>query len=343
MRIYLRSIILSILDDGVDYILTVQSGYNVLGGEITAHAVDWREQLDLSTPHAAIQTGDPQYYNLYGPNQWPEESLLPGFRSTLEDYISEMSILSVKFTSLIAEALQLSANAFDRFFEENQQHKLKIVRYPDLDELGVPLPKSAAEAEAQSQGVGPHKDSMLTSYLLQASEHRGLQAQNMSGEWVDCPPKPGTLVVALGQGLEAVTHGVCQSTTHRVLSPGRGLGSRYSLPFFQGVSYNGDFSYIDVPENILEEKRAFLAEAGGRKDDVEFTFFKGGRFANFGEATLYNRAKSHMDVAERWYPELYREIKDDHRVGRAVNGNLPAVKEQTGSNTPSVGGILKAH
>lgn len=36
------------------------------------------------------------------------------------------------------------------------------------------------------QGVGPHKDSMLSSYLLQASDHRGLQAQNTKGEWIDC-------------------------------------------------------------------------------------------------------------------------------------------------------------
>ena len=51
---------------------------------------------------------------------------------------------------------------------------------------------------------------MLTSYLLQASEHRGLQVQNNMGQWIDCPPIRGTLVVAIGQGLEALTQGVCQ-------------------------------------------------------------------------------------------------------------------------------------
>lgn len=294
-----------------------------MGGEITAHAVDWREQLDLSTPHPSRTPNQPLYYNLYGPNQWPESKLLPTFRPIFEEYISRMSKLSIFFTSLIAEALDIPADGFDAFFEKDQQHKLKIVRYPDLDEIGVPRPTNASETEQQSQGVGPHKDSMLTSYLLQASEHRGLQAQNMRGEWIDCPPEKGTLVVALGQGIEAVTHGVCQSTTHRVLSPKRGLGARYSIPFFQGVSYNGDFSSVDIPEHIRIEKAEFLSREGGKKDEVEFTFFKGGRFKNFGEATLYNRAKSHMDVAERWYPELYQQIKDDQTLGTAVNGNLP--------------------
>lgn len=35
-------------------------------------------------------------------------------------------------------------------------------------------------------------DSMLSSYLLQATDHPGLQVQNSKGEWVDCPQIPGT-------------------------------------------------------------------------------------------------------------------------------------------------------
>lgn len=168
---------------------------------------------------------DPLYHNLLAPNQWPSAKYLPDFRPVFEDYISRMSEISIFFTSLIAQSLDLPADAFDNFFDKDQQHKLKVVKYPDN---GV----------GAGQGVGPHKDSMLTSYLLQASDHKGLQAQNTQGEWIDCPPIKGTLVVAIGQGLEALTGGVCASTTHRVLSPEAGKGARYSIPFFQGVSYD---------------------------------------------------------------------------------------------------------
>lgn len=109
----------------------------------------------------------------------------------------------MRFISLVAEAIGLPPDAFASYFDQNQQHKLKIVKYPDLDELGI-------DGAVEAQGVGPHKDSMLTSYLLQASHHRGLQVQNHQGEWIDCPPIDGTLVVALGQGLQAITQGVCQ-------------------------------------------------------------------------------------------------------------------------------------
>ncbi|KAL8951272.1 MAG: hypothetical protein Q9222_002751, partial [Ikaeria aurantiellina] len=237
-------------------------GYNVLGNEITAFKTDWREQIDLSTPHPLPKPSDPLYYNLLAPNQWPDPDYLPEFRSTFESYIHQMSNLSTTFTSLIAESLHLPHTAFDRFFDPDQQHKLKIVKYPDLTFL--PLDD---RDQQQRQGVGPHKDSMLTSYLLQASHHRGLQAQNLAGEWIDCPPLPGTLVVAMGQGLEVLTHGVCASTTHRVLSPAAGEGPRYSIPFFQGVSYDATFEAVDVPPEMLEMKEKFVESGGGKRND----------------------------------------------------------------------------
>ncbi|KAI4099777.1 MAG: hypothetical protein LQ339_005799 [Xanthoria mediterranea] len=283
-------------------------GYNKLGNEITALKTDWREQIDLSTPHPLPTASDPLYYNLLSPNQWPDPDHLPMFRPTFESYMSQMSTLSTTFTSLIAEALGLPPTAFSRFFDPDQQHKLKIVKYPDL---------SCLPADQRSQqGVGSHKDSMLTSYLLQASHHRGLQAQNISGDWIDCPPIPGTLVVAIGQGLEALTHGVCASTTHRVLSPAAGQGPRFSIPFFQGVSYDATFETVDIPDEIMEMRSEIWRKRGvDRMDDVEFTFTKG-RWGHLGDATLTNRVKSHPDVGERWYPDILAKIREEERKVR---------------------------
>lgn len=247
-----------------------------------------------------------------------------------------MSRISREFTSLIAESLHLPSTAFDRFFDTDQQHKLKIVKYPDTSSL---------PAANQTQGVGPHKDSMLTSYLLQVPPHTGLQAQNLAGDWVDCPPLPSTLVVAIGQGLEALTHGVCKSTTHRVLSPRAGLGPRLSVPFFQGVSYDATFESVDIPREILALRDERLEQRGGKRiDDVEFTFTKG-RWGHLGEATLVNRVKSHVDVGERWYPDILKRVREEQTAARArseASAGRSAVVEGEGQ-TDGVGVVDTAH
>ena len=128
-------------------------------------------------------------------------------------------------------------------------------------------------------------------------------------------PIPGTLVVAIGQGLEALTHGVCKSTTHRVLSPRGGSGPRYSVPFFQGVSYDSTFETVDIPAEILAMRDEELGKRGGeRRDDVEFTFERG-RWGHLGEATLANRVRSHPDVGEAWYPGVLEGIRREQGVG----------------------------
>jgi isopenicillin N synthase-like dioxygenase len=84
---------------------------------------------------------------------WPKEELLPGFRDVIERYMTMMGGVATKFLTLVAEAIGLPPHSFDQFFEPKdsrweQQHKLKIVKYPDVADL---------PAGATTQGVGPHK------------------------------------------------------------------------------------------------------------------------------------------------------------------------------------------
>lgn len=157
--------------------------------------------------------------------------------------------------------------------------------------------------------------------------------QNLRGEWIDCPPIDGTLVVAIGQGLEALTQGVCTSTTHRVLSPAAGAGPRFSIPFFQGVSGDTGFDDLEtvgvglVPEHVREQRRKARERAGGRLDDVEFTFRRGRVAKTLGEATFRNRIKSHPDVGERWYPDLLQSVREEEAAlaGKAKVVEVPVV------------------
>ncbi|KAI6903297.1 hypothetical protein KC355_g19288, partial [Hortaea werneckii] len=117
--------------------------------------------------------------------------------------------------------------------------------------------------------------------------------------------------------------------------PHAGTGARFSIPFFQGVSYDAKFESMDVPENVRRLRAQVLKGEGGSRDDVEFTFVKG-KWSHLGEATLMNRVKSHPDVAERWYPELLGQLRQKdqrHETKRSQQGQETQVSEDapTGS------------
>ncbi|EDR00363.1 uncharacterized protein LACBIDRAFT_314347 [Laccaria bicolor S238N-H82] len=276
-------------------------GYSRLGAELTKGKVDQREQFDFATRHVCRwKEGDPEYYRLWGPSQWPDEDLIPGFRDTMERYLDQVQDLSYKLSSLLAEAFGLPPNGLAHFYDTDElmQHRSKIVRYPVVNEGD------------DDQGVGPHYDGGFLTFveclfLLQASPHRGLQVQNLSGQWIDAPPIPGTFVVNIGKALEFVTRGLARATSHRVISP-KGLTTpRYSVPFFQSIGLGVQLAneVLDFPPEILKlrDQRGKVAAT----DSVNFSEFDK---EPSGKVSLIGRIKSHPDVGERHYPELFKQI-----------------------------------
>ncbi|KAL1945866.1 hypothetical protein VTO73DRAFT_1868 [Trametes versicolor] len=277
-------------------------GYSRLGAELTKGKTDMREQFDFGTPYESRwKPGDPEYLKLWGPSQWPKEELLPGFKGVYLRYLAQVEQLSYDFIALVAEVLEVSNQALLPFFPAGTsqprpgvlQHRSKIVKYP-------------ARKEGESdQGVGPHYDGGFLTFLVQASNHPGLQVQNLAGEWIDAPPIPGTFVVNIGKALETVTQGLARATSHRVLSPPPGSTPRYSIPFFQNVTQDiciGDFVLDFKPEILkLKETRGTV----GVVDSVNYAEY--GQYPT-GYVNLIGRVKSHPDVAERHYPDMFKQF-----------------------------------
>ncbi|KAL4809883.1 putative oxidoreductase [Aspergillus unguis] len=282
-------------------------GYSRLGAEITARRMDWREQFDFATELPAPGPEEPLYKNIRGPNQWPDEKYIPGFRHTLETYLAALAPIAEHFQALIAEALGLEASALKDLFDEPVQQKLKLIKYP--------APTSSSD-EGSSQGVGPHKDSEFLTFLYQATPHKGLEVQNKQGQWIAADPIPGSLVVNIGRALEAITQGVCVATTHRVnLSSenytsdnGTSLGPRFSIPVFQGMSL--DLVIGEIELGIPAHIRA-LAGENETRSDAEKTF-NSAFSARTGEGTFLHRIISHRDVGERWYPDVLRRALEEY-------------------------------
>ena len=83
---------------------------------------------------------------------------------------------------------------------------------------------------------GVHSDSTILT-LLETFHYAGLEVLSENGTWLAVKPRPGTLVVNIGDMLAQFTEGRLKATKHRVVDLGK---DRYSVPFFLEPSYHAD-------------------------------------------------------------------------------------------------------
>ena len=285
-------------------------GYTRLANEITASHTDWREQIDLGTELPAPKEGEPIYKNIEGPNLWPDEAAIPNFRQVVENYIAKMTALSTTFRYLVLESIGLQGEALNDYFKPNQQCKMKLIAYPDSTSLTNATSVALKDTPTTGQGVGPHRDSDLITYIYQATDHQdSLEVQNFQGKWIPVPNIPNHLVVNNGQTLEAITQGVCKATIHRVLIPKPGSGTRISVPFFQTIDLDSSKSAVqNIPDDILRLREERDKRIKDWAVDMGFQFKPDVSKEPVGYAVFRNRIKSHQDVAKRWYPEILKQV-----------------------------------
>lgn len=175
-----------------------------------SESIFFMHEVDANDPKALA--GKP----LQGPNQWPDETLLPGFRATVENYVVEMSTLARKMVGAIALSLGLPADSLDRHFDDPTTF-LRLLHYP------------TQPAEEGLFGSAPHTDYGFITLLAQDNVG-GLEVKNKAGEWVAAPPVPDSFVMNVGDILARWSNDQFVSTPHRVIN--RSGRERYSQPFF---------------------------------------------------------------------------------------------------------------
>jgi len=268
-------------------------GWEKLGSELTNNRVDYREQLDVGVERDAISNPEPYYMALVGPNQWPDEALLPGFRATVNDYFERLSALSRQLLRVMSLALGLDELHIERVFGANPSPYLKLIRYP--------------QTAAGGQGVGTHKDSGFLTLLLQ-DEHAGLEAQANDDTWYRVDPLPGSMVVNTGELLQLVTHNYFIATPHRVINRANEL--RYSSAFFYSPDLNTRLDPLPIDPALIERARQSERHRGEglMASRAEMAAGTGGmqsrvRPAVFGEKYWQRWVRSYPDIAQRFYPE----------------------------------------
>lgn len=166
----------------------------------------------------------------FGANPWPDEADVPGFAETIYAYHEAMKALARRMLGGIALSLDLDED----FFEPKLTNPICIQRLLHYPPQTGPIDESVI-------GIGAHSDyGNLT--LLAQDDVGGLQVMNRSGEWVEAPPIPGTLVVNIGDLVQRLTNDIYLANLHRVVNAsGR---QRYSIPFFIDADYDAEFGPI---------------------------------------------------------------------------------------------------
>lgn len=165
----------------------------------------------------------------YGPNLWPDSDVLPGWRHTMEMYHQEALEVVRKIARLIALALDLDADFFDKpEMLGNPIATLRLLHYGT----------QVSDPTKGIYGAGAHSDYGLIT-LLATDGVSGLQIckdkDAVLQVWEDVEPLKGAFVVNLGDMLERWSNGIFRSTMHRVLGNGQ---ERYSIPYFVEPSHD---------------------------------------------------------------------------------------------------------
>ena len=168
-------------------------------------------------------------------NLWPSE--VPGFKETFQEIFATFDRTGLKVLKAIARYLKIDENYFEDAVHEGNS-VLRALHYPPQ-----------TEPTGEHIRAGAHEDINAITLLLGAEE-AGLELQTRDGRWIPVSPKPGELVINIGDMLQRLTNGRLRSTSHRVVNPtpDRASKARYSMPFF--LHFRSDFLIEALPETV---------------------------------------------------------------------------------------------
>ena len=146
--------------------------------------------------------------HVVGTNRWPTES--PALREVVLDYVGRLERLHLELLAILGAALGVGP---ELLVESGSRaaNTFVVNWYP-------PLAFTGEVAENQFR-IGPHTDFGSITILDRQPGLGGLQIQTGSGDWVDAPHEPGSLIINVGDLLEMWSGGRWRSSRHRVLPP----------------------------------------------------------------------------------------------------------------------------
>ncbi|MEY3361260.1 MAG: hypothetical protein RL531_979 [Actinomycetota bacterium] len=250
----------------------VRSEANPLGyydRELTKRRRDHKEVFDLIDPTIAA---------LDARNRWP--AALPGLRDAMIRHFDACSALAARTLSLVHDALGLADDERASSACDRHTSTVRLNHYT----VGDPVPVDEREGLAAlgTTALGHHTDPGVLTLLLQ-DDTGGLQAEASDGTWIDVPPRVGTVVVNLGDCMQAWSNDRYRAAVHRVVP--MTASRRFSIPYFSNphrdaiiepipaLSTDGP-RYRPFPWREFMAARAYDNFADLGTDDTQVTDFR---------------------------------------------------------------------
>uniref|UniRef100_A0ACD5WNB7 Uncharacterized protein n=1 Tax=Avena sativa TaxID=4498 RepID=A0ACD5WNB7_AVESA len=184
-------------------------------------------------------------------------------KTVTEEYVPHMARIARKLFDALAVSKELCLDAEQRTsYLEERGGTFRAYRYPARDPA----------AAVQYMGMEPHTDSSVMSILNQ-DLIGGLQVlRDGSAGWRRVRPVEGTLVVNLGDMMQAMSGDAYRSAVHRVVAPSSPGTERMSLCYFAfpeedavichpSGCYRG-FSYREFRKQVQADIKATGAKVG---------------------------------------------------------------------------------
>lgn len=149
-----------------------------------------------------------------------------------------MAHLSEKILKLLL--MMTLEDGFDTLFYDSEFNKCH--GYLRINNYSAPL-----EEDQVVEGLGMHTDMSCITILYQ-HEIGGLQVKSHEGNWIDINPSEDTLVVNIGDMMQAWSNDKLRSSEHRVLL--KQPLNRFSLAFFWCFE---DEKLVMAPDQVVGE------------------------------------------------------------------------------------------
>lgn len=175
-------------------------------------------------------------------NRWIDESILPGFRPFMKDFVGQLEQLHMDVLNAILLGLEVDPVAADYFrgLHTTHQSGIRLLHYPSMDESTID--------RTSTTWCPVHTDFTTFTFLIQDG-NQGLEIEDRTsvvpGTFIAADPSiEDRIWLTMGDFGEIWTNGYLPAAKHRVIIPPPKNGfektsNRYSIPYFLNPRHDG--------------------------------------------------------------------------------------------------------